>query len=91
VNSEALAGIRQTYYFIILAMAAHSLAHMRQALAQVGICLSSGKFSQAAAHSSQHLAQQADITVENGLLRAQMVEQHLQQLAQSKHEFMQLK
>jgi len=79
------------YYFIICAIAAHSLAHERQDLAQAANFLSSGNFSQAAAHSSQHFAQQADIAPHMGLLRAQRVEQHLQQSAQSTHAFMHLK
>ena len=81
----------QPRYFIICAMAAHSLAHVRQALAQVANCLSSGNFSQAAAHSSQHLEQQVDMVPAKALCRAQRVEQHLQQSAQSTHAFMHLK
>ena len=44
-------------YFAIFAISRHSLAHARQVLAQAAICLSSVIFSQAAAQSSQHLAQ----------------------------------
>jgi len=92
VNNDALESVlKKLYYFIIFAIAAHSLRHVRQAFAQVAICLSSGNFSQATAHSSQDFAQQADMTPDNGLWRAHREEQHLQNSAQSTHEFMHLK
>jgi len=46
-------------HFIIFAIAVQSLAQSRHDLAHAAIVLSSGNFSQAAAHSSQHLAQQS--------------------------------
>lgn len=48
---------RSVLYFNVFPIAEHSLAQLRQALAQAAICLSSGIFSHAAAQSLQHFAQ----------------------------------
>ena len=55
--AASAAGIHHFVISIILAIMEHSFAQLRQDLAQAVLCLSSGNFSQAAAHSSQHLVQ----------------------------------
>jgi hypothetical protein len=67
----------------LTASSRHSLAQSRHEAAQAAMCLSSGNFPQAAAHSSQHFAQHSSMGRARGLWRAHRVEQVLQHSGQS--------
>ncbi len=80
-----ICNLRSNRYFVLLSADSHCFAHWRHVLAHWAMCLSSGYFSQAIAHSSQHSVQHFSMCLASGLWRAHNDAHDLQHSAQSAH------